>query len=354
MATIKKNVLCLALAVCVQQNVVLSLHMPIRALQRVTQRTVLWSSAGDSVTGTKFEETDETKNPEKRPGHAVQGMPEIDEATARKQELIRDHQSSCARLSWPEEIRTLMAQPKAFATLSTMHSKKGLEGFPLGSIVGFAVEEGSGLPIFCFSGMSAHTKNVLVNPQASLCVTEPGFLGAADARTTFVGSVRVLKGDAEAAARTAYMASHPDAYWAQFGDFSMFRLEDVQEISFVGGFARAGGISIDEYSAAEVDPCAAFAAPVMAHMNDDHGESIKEYIRCLVPGVGVDTDIESATMKRLDRFGFDCRVVQGGGSAGILRVPFDAPVTERKGIKVAIVALSKQCAQVKEASEASV
>jgi hypothetical protein len=44
-----------------------------------------------------------------------------------------------------------MSQPAGFATLSTHNSKPGLKGFPLGSVVGFAVDA-SGLPIFCFSG----------------------------------------------------------------------------------------------------------------------------------------------------------------------------------------------------------
>lgn len=44
------------------------------------------------------------------------------------------------------------------------------------------------------------------------------------------------------------------------------------DVSFVGGFARAGGVTVEEYAAAEADPLAAFAAPVMKHMNADHTE----------------------------------------------------------------------------------
>eukprot|EP00614_Pseudopedinella_elastica_P032463 CAMPEP_0172615438 /NCGR_PEP_ID=MMETSP1068-20121228/59236_1 /TAXON_ID=35684 /ORGANISM="Pseudopedinella elastica, Strain CCMP716" /LENGTH=353 /DNA_ID=CAMNT_0013420581 /DNA_START=52 /DNA_END=1113 /DNA_ORIENTATION=+ len=323
---------------------------PVALLHGPSTRTSLKSSQGDTVTGTKFEETDEKKNPEKRPGHQVQGMPEVDPETAAKQERLREHQASCARLSWPEEIRGIMAQAGGFATLSTLHSKEGLEGYPLGSIVGFAVDD-EGYPIFSFSGMSAHTKNVLVNPRASLCVTEPEFLGAADARTTVVGTMRILKGEERERAEEAYLKSHPNAYWVKFGDFTMFRMEELKEISFVGGFARAGSITPEEYSAASVDPCLGFAKPVMAHMNDDHGDSLKEYIRWIV---GVDAELESVEMKRLDRFGFDCRVTQKGGSTGVLRVPFQGgePVTERKDIKSAIVDLSKACAQRKAEAEA--
>jgi len=310
----------------------------------------LSSTAGDAVTGAKFDEEDETKNPDKRPGHQVKGMGEIDEETQARMERIREHQTNCPRLSWPEEIRTLMAQPKAYATLSTLCFKKGMEGFPLGSIVGFAVDD-AGLPIFSFSGMSAHTKNALEDPRASLCVTEPSFLGAADARTTMVGSMVALKGQEAEDAKAAYLRSHPNAYWVQFGDFTMFRMEQVKEISFVGGFARAGGITFDEYTEAEVDPCAAFAAPVMKHMNEDHSDSLKQYLQYLV-GVEDASSLRAVEMKRLDRLGFDVRVTQEDGSTGVLRVPFEGgPVTERKNIKDAIVALSRKCAEVQSQQE---
>ena len=45
----------------------------------------------------------------------------------------------------------------------------------------------------------------------------------------------------------------------------------------------------------------------------------------------------------------NCR--KGAGSKGVLRVPFVEPVTDRKGIKDAIVKLSKQIAAAKKAAE---
>ncbi|CAK0840329.1 unnamed protein product [Prorocentrum cordatum] len=83
------------------------------------------------------------------------------------------------------------------------------------------------------------------------------------------------------------------------------------------------------YAKAAVDPCLAFAEPVMRHMNDDHEESIKGYVQYIV-GTG---PVESAKMKRLDRLGFDVRVKDKAGGEGVLRVPFPEPVTERSKIK---------------------
>jgi len=320
----------------------------VSALTRRRQRatTTRRAEARDAVTGTKFEEEDEKKNPQRRAGHQVKGMGEVDPETAARQQRIREHQEGCQRLSWPEEIKTLMAQPKGFAVLSTISKKGETEGFPVGSIVGFATDE-KGRPIFCFSGMSSHTGNVVKDSRASLCVTEQDFRGAADARVVLTGKVTAVAKDEQDAVREQYLAKHPGAYWVNFGDFTMFRMDEVLDVAFVGGFARAGGITVQEYYDAEVDPCLAFSAPVMTHMNDDHEESIKSYVQYLV-GAG---EVDGAKMKRLDRYGFDCRVMSGG-QEGVLRVPFPEPVTERKDIKTAIMQLSKKVASIQQAEEA--
>lgn len=239
-----------------------------------------------------------------------------------------------------------MAQKAAFAVLSTNSQK--LAGFPLGSIVGFAVDD-QGRPFFSFSTMSAHTQNLLADPRASLCVTEAAFRGAADARVTLVGSVRKVEGEEGDALRKLYLQSHEGAYWASFGDFSIFRMDAVSEVSFVGGFARAGTVTPAEYAAAAPDPLLAFADPVMSHMNQDHVDALKDYVKYLV---GVEGDVDTAQMKRLDRLGFDIRIAKGADS-GVLRVPFPAEVRERKGIKEAIVAMSQAAAKAKAASAAA-
>ena len=152
-----------------------------------------------------------------------------------------------------------------------------------------------------------------------------------------------VKAEQADAAREAYVKAHPTAFWAQFGDFKMYGMTEMLDVSFVGGFARAGGVTVDEYLEASVDPCLAFSEPVMGHMNGDHGSSLKQYVEVLVGCAPV----KSARMKRLDRLGFDVRVEDAeSGSTGVLRVPFDEEVTERKKIKDAIVALSKKCAEI--------
>ena len=75
----------------------------------------------------------------------------------------------------------------------------------------------------------------------------------------FTGRVVPLKAEQADAAREAYVKAHPTAFWAQFGDFKMYGMTEMLDVSFVGGFARAGGVTVDEYLEASVDPCLAFS-----------------------------------------------------------------------------------------------
>eukprot|EP00931_Biecheleriopsis_adriatica_P075764 TRINITY_DN49554_c0_g1_i1.p1 TRINITY_DN49554_c0_g1~~TRINITY_DN49554_c0_g1_i1.p1 ORF type:complete len:426 (-),score=78.88 TRINITY_DN49554_c0_g1_i1:12-1154(-) len=343
---------CLSVSLIAVPVCVLASQRKSRSVQGSSRARVLrCAEASDTVTGTKFEEDDEEKNPQGRGGHQVKGMREVDPETAAKQAIIREHQENCPRLSWAEEIRTIVAQPKGFATLSTVSCKKGkTAGFPTGSIVGFSTDE-KGRPIFVFSTMSTHTKNLQQDARASLCVTEPNFLGAADARVVLTGEIIQVPKEEDEKLRKRYMESHSNAYWAMFGDFSVYRMEEILDVGFVGGFARAGGVTPEEYYAAEVDPCISFAEPVMAHMNGDHEEATIAYVQYLI-GTGKEIrGVKSAKMKSLDRFGFNVRVVQQGGE-GVLRVPFPAPITERKEIKTAIMDMSKRCAEIARAEDA--
>ena len=50
------------------------------------------------VTGTKFEEPDEKKNPQRRGGHQVKGMKEVDPETAKRMEAVRAAQKPAERV----------------------------------------------------------------------------------------------------------------------------------------------------------------------------------------------------------------------------------------------------------------
>ena len=74
--------------------------------------------------------------------------------------------------------------------------------------------------------------------------------------------------------KTEYKSKHPNAFWIDFGDFSVYEAQELVQVRLVGGFARAGSIKPDDFLSAEVDEILKFSEPVCGHMNDDHVEQI--------------------------------------------------------------------------------
>merc|ERR1711957_277879 len=134
-----------------------------------------------------------------------------------------------------------------------MGNSKANPGFPGGSVIGFAPDD-QGRPIFIFSKISSHTKDILADPKASVTIASKEFKGAADGRVSLMGTVKPIKpGPERDAAREFYKKKHPNAFWMDFGDFIWFRMEEIKAIRFVGGFARAGSVTAEEYAAAKPD-----------------------------------------------------------------------------------------------------
>merc|ERR1719353_1803253 len=116
-----------------------------------------------------------------------------------------------------------------------------------------------------------------------MTITSREFEGAADGRVRIVGEMLKVPDEEKEALMAVYQKRHPGAFWVGFGDFTWFRLTNIKSIRYVGGFARAGGVSPEEYAAAKPDPIAA----VCGHMNDDHSDSTRVLVQHFV-GVEVD------------------------------------------------------------------
>lgn len=253
-------------------------------------------------------------------------------------ESFQKHQSSVKRLSVSEEIRTLVQQSTGYAVLST--NSVQYPGFPTGSIAGFSIDK-DGKPFFVLSAMSAHTKDILVDGRSSLCVTSKNFKDAADGRVTLIGTISKLPQDKIQAYREEYLKKHKDAYWIDFGDFSYFTMDKIDNIRYIGGFARAGSISGSDYLNCSPDPLAAFAEPVMNHMNDDHADSTVAMIKHYV---GV--EVTDAKIIGLDKYGMTikAKLEIADGEYSNIRLPFPREITERKGVKEAIVEMTRASA----------
>ena len=246
---------------------------------------------------------------------------------------MREHQATAAKPSFAAECRTLLALSR-YAVLSTISSATDTPGFPSGSVVGYA-DDGTGRPVFSLSTMSGHTRDVAKDGRGSLTVTHPGFEGAADARVSFTGTMAKVPASEAEAARLAYQRTHPDAFWADFGDFSLWRLEPLA-IRLVGGFARAGSVPPAVYFAARPDPVAALAPPLLAAANAAGHEMLAAMV---CKSIGTPLAVSRVALVSADALGVDAAVSIEEGDYK-LRLPWPGgAVDSQEGMERALRAM---------------
>ena len=193
------------------------------------------------------------------------------------------------------------------ATLCTTSCHAGLEGYPFGSVVPYALTA-EGRPFILVAGIAAHTKNLRADPRASLFVRQTGGDGDAQEgwRLTVMGRWSQVPSDApdlaELHARYAervpnasgYMATHNFAYW---------QMHTIERVRYIAGFGRITWIDGERVLRDPQGAGLADAGPgAVAHMNADHAQNMVEMctgLRGFTP--------ERAEMVSLDRTGFVLR-----------------------------------------------
>lgn len=228
-----------------------------------------------------------------------------------------------------ERARTLVAQMTT-GTLSTLAIEPA--GYPYGSFVTVAFDDGT--PVFLVSALAEHTRNLQRDPRASLLVAEGGSEDPlANGRVTLVGSCTQVAGDG-GRARTAFLATHPNAaYYADYRDFAFWTLR-VASIRYIGGYGRMSWVEASDWGAAEPDPLAASAAGIVAHMNDDHADAMAAYCKAFSKA----TDISAASMTGVDRYGFEMSAETTEGPRPV-RLAFAGPVSTPEGVRAALRAM---------------
>jgi len=232
-----------------------------------------------------------------------------------------------------ERAMTLASRART-ATLCTIAREP--EGYPYGSFVTFAIQDGS--PVFLISALAEHTRNLAADPRSSLLVTEAVQADPlANGRVTLLGRCAIVASESEReSARRAFLAVHPNAaYYVDYGDFSWWKLA-VESVRYIGGYGRMSWVSREEWSAAEPDPLAEHAAGIIDHMNADHAATMVHYCRALTRA----TDAQSASMTGVDRYGFEMSVVTGEGPRPV-RLAFSRPVATPQEAREELVALAR-------------
>jgi hypothetical protein len=228
-----------------------------------------------------------------------------------------------------ERARTLVARVST-GTLCTLALEP--EGYPYGSFVTVAFDGGD--VVLLLSDLAEHSRNLARDARASLLLAETGSADPlANGRVTLIGPCTCLEGDA-GSARAAFLAVHPNsAYYADFRDFAFWRLA-VEHVRYIGGYGRMSWVDKAEWQAAEPDPLGPSAAGTIAHMNADHADALVLYCRAFSKA----TEITSATMTAVDRYGFEMSAMTAEGPRPV-RLAFRGPVSTPEDVRAALVSM---------------
>lgn len=150
-------------------------------------------------------------------------------------------------------------------------------GAPYASLVTYACDHRA-QPVFLFSTLSDHTKNLLSDSSASLLVEDTSRRQNPQTgpRVSLMGKIKRVKSPE---LRGRFLARHPDAsLYADFGDFGFFRMK-VERAHYVGGFARAIWFDAKHIlTPAKIgSTISEMEESVVQHMNTDHLDAVQAY-----------------------------------------------------------------------------
>ncbi len=139
-------------------------------------------------------------------------------------------------------------------------------------------------PILLMSDISRHTRNLEADPRASLLFDGTGDHAnpLSEDRVSVNGRIiKCTRIDAE----QRFMARHPKAFYAQFADFSFYEMQ-IEEAHFVGGFGTALSVPADILclQQRQVTKLASAEQSILAHMNEQHGEAVRNMAVNLLQG----------------------------------------------------------------------
>lgn len=216
------------------------------------------------------------------------------------------------------------------ATLATaLPAPEG--NWPYASLVLVATDYDAS-PLLLISTLAEHTKNLKLDPHASLLFD--GTEGLDDpltgARVTVLGT---LLADSDPVRLRRFVSRHPSAsLYAGFKDFCVYRLQ-VTRAHLVAGFGRIHWIDTGALlgPAADVSWLREHEPSILEHMNSDHGATIDLCAQNLLHRSG-----SGWRLTGVDREGADLR--RGGVVA---RLDFPAPVNDLDAVRQNFVALAQ-------------
>jgi heme iron utilization protein len=149
-------------------------------------------------------------------------------------------------------------------------------GDPYCSLVNVATEA-DGSPLLLISTLAVHTKNILADPRVSLMIDERKVGDPLQgARVMLMGTAAAT---ADPESRRRYLERQPEAdMFAGFADFSFYRIA-LNGAHLVAGFGRIVDLKPADIltPTADAEELTAAEPDILAHMNEDHGETCRLY-----------------------------------------------------------------------------
>ncbi|WOK95001.1 hypothetical protein Cni_G03706 [Canna indica] len=212
-------------------------------------------------------------------------------------------------------VRNLMEQA-TFGQLCTvtseMHHHRA--GYPVGSLVDFSPDS-MGHPIFSLSPLAIHTRNLLSNPKCSLVVQIPGWSSLSNARVTIFGDVFPLAADLQDWAHQQFVSKQQQRASQKWGNFHYYRMQNISDIYFVGGFGTVEWVDVKEYEGLKPDKIAAESGEEnLKELNAIFSKRIKDVL-------STEAEIDDAVFVSVDSKGTDVRVREGA-QFNIQRISF--------------------------------
>jgi len=219
----------------------------------------------------------------------------------------------------------LMLRAHRYGVLSTLSKK--FDGYPFGSITPYLVDHDGSLLIL-ISTLAEHTKNILHDPRVSMIThdqRDPHI--QTQGRVTVLGNAEQEPGREQAGLR--YLRYFPEAgsYFAMH-DFSFYRIRPMA-IRYIGGFGRIHWVDMENY-ALQPYPLIEEESGVIAHMNSDHQDTMRNYCSHFHQCTALDV-----AMLGIDIDGFDVRA-----DDQVLRFDFAQPVTDAQQARTALVEMA--------------
>jgi heme iron utilization protein len=198
-----------------------------------------------------------------------------------------------------------------------------------------------GSPILLISRLAVHTRNIASDRRVSLLLCEPGAPDPLAApRISVAGRAeQLIQQDDVATARRRYLAAHPSSeLFVNFTDFSFYRVA-IESVHLVGGFGRIFDLSGPEVLTEVSDAGTLLAAEegAVAHMNDDHRETMMLYASTMFGAAAADWRCSG-----LDPEGMDMRSDDGR----VLRVDFPQRVVTPDALRRSLKDLADHARQL--------